>query len=118
MNLDYLTKFLPEDIVRYVLSFDDRIVIRKRNLHIIHKINKELYKDAYDVLLKKSLVKEGRTTVYNDEKQTWCSVRLWNYKKPYLNAYISYSSSNSGCLFKFDIWAKGGLYRETKFIMP
>jgi hypothetical protein len=118
MNLYCITKYLPEDVVRHVLSFDDRIVIRKGNLHIIHKINKELYKDAYDVLLKKSLVTESRTTHYNGEKQTWCTVRLWNYKKPYLNPYISYIFKNNELTFRLNIWGNGGLYREFVFTMP
>jgi|UniRef100_A0A6C0DBA6 hypothetical protein len=120
MNIYSLTKYLPEDIVRHVLSFDDRIVLRKGdgNLIFINKINKELYKDSYSSLLKKPLVKEGRTTTYNNEKYTWCSVRLWNYKNQYLNPYISYSSKNNEYIFKFNVWAKGGLYRESSFIMP
>ena len=118
MNLYCLTKYLPEDVVRHVLSFDDRIVIRKRNLHIIHKINKELYKDAYDVLLKKSLVTESRTTQYNGDIYTWCTVRLWNYKNPYLNPYISYSLKNNELTFRLNIWGNGGLYREFVFTMP
>ena len=63
MHIHTLTKYLPEDIIRHILSFDDRIVLRKGdgNLIFIHKINKELYKDSYAELLKKRLIKEGRT---------------------------------------------------------
>jgi hypothetical protein len=118
MILDSLTKYLPEEIVKHILSFDDRIVVRKGNLHIIHKINKELYKTAYDVLLKKPLRIDGRTTVYNNEVYTWCSVRLWNYKHPFLQPYISYSSKKNEYIFKFNVWAKDGLYRESTFVMP
>ena len=118
MNIYCLTKYLPEEIVRHILSFDDRIVLRKGNLIFIHKINKELYKDSYSSLLKKRLIKEGRTTTYNNEKYTWCTVRLWNCKKPYLNPYISYRSKNNEFIFKFNMWANKGEYRETTFIMP
>ena len=120
MHIYSLTEYLPEDIIRHILSFDDRIVLRKGdgNLIFINKINKELYKESYAALLKKHLIKEGRTTVYNNEKYTWCSVRLWNYNKPYLNPYISYSSKNYEFIFKFNMWANKGEYRETTFFMP
>ena len=117
MHIHSLTKHLPEEIVRHILSFDDRIVLRKRILHIIHKINKDLYKNSYDILLKKPTIKEGRTTVYNNDKHTWCTMRLWNNKRPNLDPYISYSSKKNEFKFKFNIWTKGD-YRECIFYMP
>jgi hypothetical protein len=118
MKLDCLTKYFPEDIVRYILTFDDRIVIRKGVIHIINKINKDLYKESYSLLLRRPLIKEGRTTVYRGEKSTWCTISLRNYLKPHLNPYISYSSNATNFNFSFDMWAKGGKYRKTTFVMP
>jgi hypothetical protein len=118
MNLYCLTKYLPEDVVRHILSFDDRIVVRRGNIHIIHKLNKELYKESHRLLLKRPLIKEGRTTVYNGKKSTWCTISLRNYLKPSLNPYISYSSNEEKFEFSFDMWAKGGKYRKTTFVMP
>ena len=50
MNLCLLTKHLPEDIVKYILEFDKNIVIRNGFIHIIHKIDKNLYKNSYKLL--------------------------------------------------------------------
>lgn len=118
MKLNCLTKYLPEEIVRYVLTFDDRIVVRHGNIHIIYKINKEIYKESYQLLLQRPLIKEGRTSVYHGKKSTWCTIPLWNYSKPQLNPYITYSSNENKFEYSFDMWAKGGKYRKTIFVMP
>jgi hypothetical protein len=118
MKLDCLTKYLPEEIVRIILSFDERIVVRRGNIHIIHRLNNELYKELRRLLLKRPLITEGRTTVYNGKKSTWCSIRLWSYLRPHLNPYISYSSNEEKFEFSFDMWAKNGVYRKTPFVMP
>lgn len=118
MNLDCLTKYLPEEIVRFILSFDDRIVVRRGNIHIIHKINQELYKESYRLLLKRPIIKEGRTTVYRGKKSTWCTISLKSYLHPHLNPYIAYSSNEEKFEFSFDMWAKDGKYRKTTFVMP
>jgi hypothetical protein len=118
MKIHSLTKYLPEDIVKHIISFTRNIVVRRGVIHIIDKINKELYKDSYSLLEKKPLITETRTTHYNSETYTWCTVRLWNYKNPHITPYVTYSSKNDEFIYKFNIWAKGGLYRETTFIMP
>jgi hypothetical protein len=118
MKLDCLTKYLPEEIVRIILSFDERIVVRRGNIHIINKINKEFYKESIRILLKRRLITEGRTTLYNGKKSTWCSIRLWSYSRQHLNPYISYSSNEEKLEFSFDMWAKNGVYRKTTFVMP
>jgi len=118
MKLDCLTKYLPEEIVRIILSFDERIVVRRNNIHIINKLNKDLYKESRQLLLKRPLIKEGRTTVYNGKKSTWCTIPLRNYLKPSLNPYISYSSNEEKFEFSFDMWAKDGKYRKTTFAIP
>jgi hypothetical protein len=117
MKLDCLTKLLPEDCVKYILSFDKNIVVRRGNIHFINKINQDLYKESYNLLLKRPKIAEGRTTVYNNEKSTWCTVALRNYKTPHLNPYISYSSNKTKFEFSFDMWAKNGAYRKTTFVM-
>jgi hypothetical protein len=118
MNLYCLTKHLPEDVVRHILSFDDRIVVRRGNIHIIHRLNKELYKESCRLLLKRPVIKEGRTTVYNGKKSTWCTIPLRSYLRPHLNPYIAYSSNEEKFEFSFDMWAKDGKYRKTTFVMP
>jgi len=104
--------------VRIILSFDERIVVRRNNIHIIHKLNKELYKESCRLLLKRPVIKEGRTTVYNNKKSTWCTISLRSYLCPHLNPYISYSSNEEKFEFSFDMWAKNGKYRKTTFVMP
>jgi len=118
MNIYFLTKYLPEECVRYILSFDKNIIVRNGNIHIIHKLNQELYKESYRLLIKRPQIKEGRTTVYNNKKSTWCTIPLRNYEKPHLNPYIAYSSNEERVDYSFDMWAKNGVYRKTTFSMP
>lgn len=113
MRVSSLCRFLPEDIVKHILSFDPMIAIRRGNIHFIHKLDKTLYQDAFHLLVKKSLIREGRTTRYNNEVSTWCCVRLNFYNQFYMN----YSSNNSGILCTISIWGRGGEFRQTKFVM-
>jgi hypothetical protein len=114
MRVASLCRILPEDVVRHILSFDPMIAIRRGNIHFIHKLDRSLYEDAFHLLVKKSLVREGRTIRYNNEISTWCSVRL----KFYNQFYISYASNNNGVIFKICIWGKKGAFRQTIFAMP
>ena len=115
MNLSCLCNCLPEDVVRYILQFDNRIVIRKDVVYFIHKLNKIFYKDSFKLLLEKPLPSDGRTTIYNNELFTWCIVRLkldGSYRH-----YISYSSNSKEIVCTLNFWGKHGVFRQTKYII-
>ena len=115
MKIKELAKYLPIEIVKYIISFDSSIVIRREKLYFIKNINKELYEESYKVLLKKPIIKESRTTTFNNQKETYATIRL---KNPDIAIYISYSSKKNEYKFSFDLWSKNGIYRKYEYLMP
>lgn len=61
---------LPLDIIKYILSFDKRFIIRNNKILIINKINKKDYR--YNILYNISEKKK-----YYDIKGLFTSVRLY-----------------------------------------
>jgi len=108
-----LLQILPEDIVKYILSFDQRITIRRGKIYFIHRLNKILYGDIERLLLKRPLPIEGRTTHHNNIVQTWCTVHLRDDSIG--NYYMNRSSRGDEVIVTLCMWGTRGLYRETRF---
>jgi hypothetical protein len=125
MNLLSLCKHLPEDIVKYILSYDKNIVIRHGIIKIINKLNKQLYEKSYKLLMKKPLPIMGRTTINNNIIYTWCTVklRLDNLGEH----YIDYSCNSDMVMVTTAFWGKTNIdsrvngvrrFEKIQFILP
>ena len=105
MLVESLTRHLPTEIVRHILSFDDRIVIRSGGIiRIVKKTDTEKYKNIIQLLLKKRIIACGRTTSFNGEITTWCTVCLRDDLVGLY--YLDYRSDNMGITIKLNIWRK------------
>ena len=114
LKLSSLCNKLPEDVVRYILSFDGNIIVRNETLFFIHKLDKNVYKKSYEMLLKKPLVVEGRTVRHNNEISTWCCVRLKLNSK--CKHYLSYSSNKKEVKCTLCFWGEKGRFKQYNYV--
>lgn len=105
MLVESLTHRLPTEIVRHILSFDDRIAIRRNGMiRIVKNIDTEKYNNIIQLLLKKRTITCGRTTAFNGEITTWCTVCL---RDDHVGLYyLDYRSDNKGITIRLNIWRK------------
>lgn len=112
LPIELFCNYLSEDIVKYIFSFDNRIVFRNGLIYFVNKIDKVAYQESYKVLSKRRFVKEGRTTTWNGVIFTWCTLPLDKNHK----FYISYASNSKGDLIcSLDVWKANGKYTKTTF---
>jgi hypothetical protein len=125
MKLSSLCKYLPEDVVRYILNFDKNIVIRHGMIKFIHKLDKQLYSESYKLLMKKPLPILGRTTFYNNKIHTWCTVKLRLDSSG--EHYIDYSSNPDRVMVTTTFWGGTNInskingirrFEKLQFILP
>uniref|UniRef100_A0A6C0DQM5 Uncharacterized protein n=1 Tax=viral metagenome TaxID=1070528 RepID=A0A6C0DQM5_9ZZZZ len=106
MLLSSLCNYLPQDIVQYVLEFDKNIVVRNGIIKIINKLDKQLYSESFNVLIKKPLPILGRTNRIMNKIYTWCTVKLRLDRHG--EHYIDYSSGPTGVKCTLTFWGGTG----------
>jgi len=126
MLVESLTRHLPTEIVRHILSFDDRIAIRSDGIiHIVKKIDTEKYKNIIQRLIRRRLPTISGltgTTIHNGETTTWCTVRLRDDLVGLY--YLDCRSDNKGITTKLNIWRRrdslgteSSKFTQTEFII-
>jgi len=105
MLVESLTHHLPTEIVRHILSFDDRIAIRRNGMiRIVKKIDTEKYKNIIQRLMKRPPVSCSRTTTFNGETTTWCNVCV---RDDLVGLhYLDCRSDNKGITIRLSMWRK------------
>jgi hypothetical protein len=108
MLVESLNRHLPTEIVRYILSFDDRIAIRRNGaIRIVKKLDADKYKEVMLRLIRNrrpTTIGVARATIHRGEITTWCTARL---RDDLVGLhYLDCRSDNRGITYKFTIWRR------------
>ena len=77
-EISNIFKLLPTDIVKNILLYDKRYIIRNGKIININKLNDKLYENTYNLLLKKPLIKVY-SNVNNSNTFFWSYVTFDKY---------------------------------------
>jgi hypothetical protein len=97
------------------------MVIRRNGMiRIVKKLDAVKYAEVIQALLRKRMPSCGRTTTYNKEITTWCSIKIRDDSVGMY--YISYTSNNDGITVNISMWKRdksleGKGYSHIKFII-
>jgi hypothetical protein len=87
---------LPLDIIKTILLYDNRFILRKGNLIMINKIDKEKYTDAYYFLKYKPRIIQNTYSIYFTSY-----VYIGEYKIQYSNENIYTTNEYNHVTYQF-----------------
>ena len=99
-EISNIFKLLPTDIVKNILLYDKRYIIRNGKIININKLNNKLYENTYNLLLKKPLIKIY-SNVNNSNTFFWSYVTFDKYEIEYNNYH--FEENNGNIYYKFKI---------------
>jgi hypothetical protein len=87
---------LPLDLIKKILLYDNRFILRKGNLIMINKLDKEKYANIIYLLKYKSQIREDSYSIYFTSY-----VYIGNYKIQYSNENIYTSDEYNHITYQF-----------------